>query len=70
MHRVEVMEIATIVWTAIGLLFAVEGILLSLFPELLREMAVKINTMPAETIKIAGLVAAITGVFMLWLALG
>jgi uncharacterized protein YjeT (DUF2065 family) len=69
-HRVEVMEIATIVWTAIGLLVAVEGILLSLFPELLREMAVKINTMPAETIKIAGLVAAITGVFMLWLALG
>jgi uncharacterized protein YjeT (DUF2065 family) len=49
---------------------AIEGILFSLFPEHLREVALKINTMPAETIKIVGIVAAITGVFMLWLALG
>jgi uncharacterized protein YjeT (DUF2065 family) len=67
---VEVIEIATIVWTAIGLIFVVEGILLSQFPELLKEMVAKIITMSTESLKNLGTVAAVTGVLILWLALG
>ena len=63
-------EIATIVWTAIGLIFVVEGILLSQFPELLKEMVAKIITMSTESLKNLGTVAAVTGVLILWLALG
>jgi uncharacterized protein YjeT (DUF2065 family) len=67
---VEVIEIATIVWTAIGLIFAVEGILLSLFPELLKKMVAKFIIMSTESLKNLGTVAAVTGVLILWLALG
>lgn len=63
-------EIATIVWTAIGLIFAVEGILLSLFPELLKKMVAKFIIMSTESLKNLGTVAAVTGVLILWLALG
>ncbi len=63
-------EFANIIWTAIGLIFAVEGILLSLFPEFLKRMVEKFITMSSETLKTLGLVATSTGVLILWLALG
>ena len=64
------LEIATIIWAALGLVFAVEGILLSLFPEFLKGMVEKFITMSNETLKTLGIVTAATGVLILWLALG
>ncbi len=60
----------TILWAALGLAVAIEGILYSLFPEFMKGMMAHVLTMPPGTIRGAGLAAAVAGVFILWLALG
>jgi len=63
-------EPMTIVWAALGLAVAIEGMLYSLFPEHMKGMMAHVLAMPTGTIRGAGLTAAVSGVFILWLALG
>ena len=63
-------ETSTIFWTALFLLFAVEGILFSLFPDLMKGTMAKFIAMPTNSIRCVGLLIAFTGVFALWIVLG
>ena len=60
----------TIVWAALGLAVAIEGMLYSLFPDAMKGMMAHVLAMPTGTIRGAGLAAALSGVFILWLDLG
>ena len=55
---------------AIGLFFAIEGILLAAFPLVAkRAMAAALET-PDGRLRVAGLVSALVGVLMVWLVRG
>ncbi len=55
---------------AIGLLFAIEGIFLAAFPLIAkRAMAVALE-MPNGRLRISGIVSALVGVLIVWLARG
>ncbi len=63
-------EPMTILWAALGLAVAIEGIFYSLFPDAMKGMMAHVVTMPSGSIRALGLAAAGAGVFILWLALG
>jgi len=63
-------EPITVLWMALGLAIALEGILYSLFPDAMKRMMAQVIVLPSGTIQGAGLAAAVAGVFILWLALG
>ena len=63
-------EPGTILWAALGLAIAIEGILYSLFPDAMKRMMAQVQVMPTGAIRGAGLAAALAGVFILWLAIG
>jgi uncharacterized protein YjeT (DUF2065 family) len=50
--------------TAIGLLFVIEGALYALFPITMRKMIAQAISMPVGQIRIAGLIAAALGLFI------
>lgn len=55
---------------ALGLLFAIEGLVLAAFPGgLKRSMATVLDT-PDGPLRIIGLISAITGVLIVWLVRG
>lgn len=56
--------------TALGLVLAVEGLMYAAFPGTMKRAMAQIMDMPPEQMRIAGLVAAILGVFIVWLARG
>jgi uncharacterized protein YjeT (DUF2065 family) len=66
----KVNETATIFWAALCLLFAIEGILFSLFPDIMKGKMAKFIAMPTNSIRCVGLATAFTGVFALWIVLG
>ncbi len=59
-----------ILWTALGLAIAIEGIVYALFPEAMKRMMAMVMVQPAGSIRGAGVGAAVAGVFILWLARG
>jgi uncharacterized protein YjeT (DUF2065 family) len=63
-------EPITVLWMALGLAIALEGILYSLFPDAMKRMMAQVIVLPSGTIRGAGLAAAVAGVFILWLAVG
>ncbi|MBT3305485.1 MAG: DUF2065 domain-containing protein [Alphaproteobacteria bacterium] len=63
-------EPISILWTALGLAIALEGILYSLFPDAMKRMMAQVIVLPSGTIRGFGIGAAVTGVFILWLVLG
>ncbi|HVC51120.1 MAG TPA: DUF2065 domain-containing protein [Stellaceae bacterium] len=53
--------------TALALVLVIEGILYALLPERMRRVAVRAATVPAQTLRGAGLAAACIGVMLVWL---
>jgi uncharacterized protein YjeT (DUF2065 family) len=56
--------------TAIGLVLVIEGVLLALIPEAMRRVVAAITAQPADALRIGGVVSAIIGVGIVWLARG
>jgi hypothetical protein len=59
-----------VLWTALGLAIAIEGIVYALFPEAMKRMVAMVIEQPAGRIRGAGIGAAVAGVFILWLVRG
>lgn len=53
--------------TAIALVFVIEGILYSLFPEGMKRMVAQVTVLPASALRVTGLIAAVIGVAAVWL---
>jgi len=53
--------------TAIALILVIEGILYALLPDAMRRMAARAMTLPAQSLRLAGLAAACAGVVLVWL---
>lgn len=56
--------------TAIGLVLIIEGLLYGAFPSIAKKMADMLRVTPEDTIRIAGLSAALVGLLIVWLSLG
>jgi uncharacterized protein YjeT (DUF2065 family) len=52
--------------TAIALILVIEGILYALLPEPMKRLALRATAAPAQSLRIAGLVAACLGVVLVW----
>ncbi|MBT3787172.1 MAG: DUF2065 domain-containing protein [Alphaproteobacteria bacterium] len=55
---------------ALGLVLVIEGIVFALFPEGLKRKLIAALEMPASTLRIFGLAAAITGLAVVWMVRG
>jgi len=53
-------------FTALALALAIEGFAYALFPDAMKRMMANVLTMPAGNLRLAGLVAAVTGVGLVW----
>jgi hypothetical protein len=53
--------------SALALAIAIEGILYALFPDGMKRMMASLFDMPSSNLRLAGLVAAILGVGLIWL---
>jgi uncharacterized protein YjeT (DUF2065 family) len=52
---------------ALGLLFAIEGIVLAAFPASTKRAMAAVLEMPDASLRIAGIVSALVGVLIVWL---
>ena len=52
--------------TALALVVVIEGILYALSPELMKRMAARTATVPVQTLRLGGLLAACLGVVLVW----
>lgn len=57
-------------YVALALALAFEGALYALFPEAMQRMMALALSMTSDALRIAGLMAAVVGVFLVWLLLG
>ena len=55
---------------ALGLVLVLEGTIYALFPGAMKRMVVSILAMPERALRTGGLVFAIVGVMIVWLARG
>jgi uncharacterized protein len=53
--------------TAVALVLVIEGILYALFPEAMKRAAARTLSVPPQTLRLVGLVAACAGVGFVWL---
>ena len=53
--------------TALALVFVIEGILYSAFPDRMKRLVAQVGTLPASALRATGLVAACLGVAAVWL---
>jgi uncharacterized protein YjeT (DUF2065 family) len=53
--------------TAVALVFVIEGVLYSLFPERMKRMVAQVMVLPASALRLTGLVAVGAGVLAVWL---
>jgi len=53
-------------FTALALALAIEGFAYALFPDAMKRMMANVQEMPAGSLRAAGLVAAVTGVGLVW----
>ena len=63
-------DFVTAVITAVGLIFVIEGVLYALFPEAMKRILWQVLELPTNVIRTAGLVAALVGLGVVWLARG
>jgi uncharacterized protein YjeT (DUF2065 family) len=56
--------------TAFGLILVIEGLLYALFPAAMQRMMERLREAPPETLRKAGLTAAVAGVGLVWLIRG
>ena len=59
-----------VLWAALGLAIAIEGIIYALFPEAMKRMMAMVMVQPTGSIRGAGIGAAVAGVSILWLVQG
>ncbi len=59
-----------ILLTALALAVAIEGIVYALFPVAMKRMMAQVMKQPSGSIRTAGLIAAVDGVFVFWLVRG
>jgi uncharacterized protein YjeT (DUF2065 family) len=52
--------------TALGLVLVIEGVLYALFPDAMKGAAARVVLVPAQALRIAGLVAAGIGLVIVW----
>lgn len=52
----------------LGLVFLLEGLLLTLFPRLPERVLEQIRDLPPEALRYSGLFSALVGIFLIWLA--
>ena len=57
----------TDLWTGVALALVIEGALYALFPETMKRAAARALMVPPQALRLAGLVAACAGVFVVWL---
>ncbi len=55
---------------ALGLFFVIEGIFLAAFPGGAKRAMTSVTEMPDGSLRIAGIVSAVVGVFVVWLIRG
>jgi hypothetical protein len=55
---------------ALGLFFAIEGIFLAAFPGGAKRAMATVMEMPDGSLRIAGIISAVVGVFIVWLIRG
>ncbi|CAN7298067.1 DUF2065 domain-containing protein [Boseaceae bacterium BT-24-1] len=55
---------------ALGLVFAIEGLLFASIPEIAKEALRSASETPAERMRLIGIVSAVVGVGLVWLARG
>jgi uncharacterized protein len=55
---------------AIGLVFAIEGILFSAFPAIVKRAMSQVAETPDSALRLVGIVSAIVGVVLIWLVRG
>lgn len=55
---------------ALGVLLAIEGLTFAAFPGAAKRAAAAILETPEPTLRVTGLVAAIVGVFLVWIVRG
>jgi uncharacterized protein len=55
---------------ALGLFFAIEGIFLAAFPRGAKRTMASVMEMPDGSLRIAGIISAVVGVFVVWLIRG
>ena len=56
--------------TALALVLVIEGLMLAVFADRLNVMLTKLSEIPPEALRVAGLVAAVIGLFAVWLIRG
>jgi hypothetical protein len=52
--------------TALALILVIEGIFHALLPDTMKRVAARMTAMPAQTLRIGGLIAACVGVVLVW----
>jgi uncharacterized protein YjeT (DUF2065 family) len=55
---------------AIGLVFAIEGILFAAFPEIAKRAMSHVLDTPDASLRLIGVASAVIGVFVVWLVRG
>ena len=55
---------------AIGLVLAIEGLIFAAFPRAAKRLAANALESPESSLRIAGVVSAVLGVFVVWLVRG
>lgn len=55
---------------AIGLVFALEGILFAAFPGAVKQAMAHVTETPDTTLRVIGIVSAVAGVVLVWLVRG
>jgi uncharacterized protein YjeT (DUF2065 family) len=55
---------------ALGLVFAIEGLLFAAFPAALKRAMLSVLETPESALRIVGVVSAILGIFLIWLVRG
>jgi len=56
--------------TALALVLVIEGLFLAIVPHRLKQILAMLETVPPESLRVGGLVAAALGVFLVWLLRG
>ncbi len=56
--------------TAVALILVIEGAVYALFPDGMKRMMEQVLTLPASSLRSAGLAAAVLGIFLVWLIRG
>jgi uncharacterized protein YjeT (DUF2065 family) len=55
---------------ALGLVFAIEGIMFAAFPGLIRRTMVHVLETPDQTLRVVGVISAVVGVVLVWAVRG